>query len=157
MNSLVRLDPDHKFIPHGASTVNITRNILVLDSHLGRHGHNDEHTNILTCLTSTFLSFKAFPLFIRKGTPSHLSLFILKTAAEKVGQVEPGGTWTQEAYDEHHIPLSTNAYCCIIQVSHLCIWVFTWRVCLILSKNAGRKRQGGDCLQHLHLLISVRG
>merc|ERR1719242_1203138 len=49
-------------------------------------------TSLYWILTSAFLSFKALPHFKMKGTPSHLSLLILRTAEAKVGHVEPSGT-----------------------------------------------------------------
>ena len=49
-------------------------------------------------LTSAFLSFRAFPHLRMKGTPSHLSLLIRRTAAAKVGQVEPSGTVLSSRY-----------------------------------------------------------
>merc|ERR1719222_1743951 len=49
-------------------------------------------TSLYWIRTSAFLSFKALPHFRMNGTPSHLSLLILRTADAKVGHVEPSGT-----------------------------------------------------------------
>ena len=95
MNPFIRLHSNYQLVPDSISSENISKNILVLDPHL-KYRRYHKLTVIVFPLTSTFLSFKAFPHLTKKGTPSHLSLLILSKAAANVGQVEPAGTLTQD-------------------------------------------------------------
>ena len=93
MNPFVWLDSNNQFIPGSTPRKNIPSNIFVLNSNLSKLNYIHGFMLFKNFVqTSTFLSFRAFPAFIRNGTPSHLSLLIWSKAAANVGEVEPAGT-----------------------------------------------------------------